>query len=65
MSAAFLSDPAFFTYDDDAQAYTPDARRIAEMEAELIRLDYIDVWTDALQVCICSLKDEQSWAKPP
>lgn len=51
MSAAFLCDPAFFTYDAEGDAYTADAARIAEIEAEL----KIDIWADATQVCFCTV----------
>ena len=52
MSAAFLLDVAFLTYDAEANGYTADADRIAEIEAEL----HIDVWADATQVHFYSLE---------
>ena len=49
MSAAYLCDPAFFSYDADSEAYVADAKQIAEFEAHL----HIDVWKDAKQVGHC------------
>ncbi len=49
MSAAYLCDPAFYTYDTDSEAYLANAKQIAEFEAHL----RIDVWKDAKQVGDC------------
>ncbi|DBA92818.1 TPA: hypothetical protein ACH3X1_003003 [Trebouxia sp. C0004] len=46
MSAAYLCDPAYYTYDADSQAYLANAKQVAEFEAHL----HIDVWKDAKQV---------------
>ncbi|DBA98566.1 TPA: hypothetical protein ACH3X1_014369 [Trebouxia sp. C0004] len=46
MSAAYLCDPAYYTYDADSQAYLANAKQVAEFEAHL----HIDVWKDAEQV---------------
>ncbi|KAL3150367.1 hypothetical protein ABBQ32_000206 [Trebouxia sp. C0010 RCD-2024] len=45
MSAAYLCDPAYYTYDADSQAYLANAKQVAEFEAHL----HIDVWKDAKQ----------------
>ena len=49
MSAAYLCDPAYYTYDADSQAYLANAKQVVEFEAHL----HIDVWKDAKQVSSC------------
>lgn len=50
MSAAYLCDPAFYTYDADSEAYLANAKQVAEFEAQL----HIDVWKDAKEVGYCN-----------
>jgi len=49
MSAAFLCDAAFYTFDAESEAYTANEQRISDMAAHL----KIDVWADATKVCQC------------
>ena len=49
MSAAYLCDPAYYTYDADSLAYLANAKQVAEFEAHL----HIHVWKDAKQVSCC------------
>ena len=50
MSAAYLCDPAYYTYDGDSQAYVANAKQVAEFQAHL----HTDVWKDAKQVSCLS-----------
>ena len=49
MSAAYLCDAAFYTFDAESEAYTANEQRISDMAAHL----KIDVWADATKVCQC------------
>ncbi|KAL0023253.1 hypothetical protein WJX77_000286 [Trebouxia sp. C0004] len=46
MSAAYLCDAAFYTFDAESEAYTANEQRISDMAAHL----KIDVWADATKV---------------
>ena len=49
MSAAFLCDAAFYTFDAESEAHTANEQHLSDMAADL----QIDVWADAAKVCQC------------